>query len=170
MLTPQVILTEVLYNVYNSYVNAEYHYNKYLNEVNGCLVWLWKMGTRILCEYLHTGATDSKCFYCLIKRTWDQSLVLPKIRDTEAAEVNLVCSPVLSGIWLQWQELWIALQNKQHPLQMFSLLSETHVQKQSIHFAHPPSIYIGSSGSYLLNTPAIISSESCMSPESVSES
>ena len=33
MLTPQVILTKVLYNAYNNYVNAEYHYNKYLNEV-----------------------------------------------------------------------------------------------------------------------------------------
>ena len=39
MLTPQVILTEVLYNAYNSYVNAEYHYNKYLNEVLRKILW-----------------------------------------------------------------------------------------------------------------------------------
>lgn len=39
MLTLQVILTEVLYNVYNSYVNAEYHCNKYLNEVLRKSLW-----------------------------------------------------------------------------------------------------------------------------------
>lgn len=40
MLTPQVILTEVLYNAYNSYVNAEYHYNKYLNDVLRKSLWV----------------------------------------------------------------------------------------------------------------------------------
>lgn len=61
------------------------------------MLWLGvEVGTRRVCEHLHTKATQPKCFYSLIERTWNYGFVLAKMRDTDSAEETLVWSPSLS--------------------------------------------------------------------------